>query len=255
MKRILQYIYYYIFKTKIVSKKNKKKGKRANKRFGFDMKSFFDSHKGERCFIIATGPSLTVEDLNLLKNEYCISMNTIFRLFDRTSWRPQLYGIQDKEVYEKNKDSIMSFKNELGNLMIGDSVSDFTIEALYYHLDFQKHLIGDDKTMFSNEVNKVVYDGFTITYSLIQIAVFLGFKYIYLLGCDTNYKGAKTHFDGTKDPLPKGIDLFYDRAVEAYTSAKEFADKNGILIVNCTRGGMLEVFQRMPLEKVLGQND
>ena len=39
-----------------------------------------------------------------------------------------------------------------------------------------------------------------------------------------------------------------------YKSAKEYADSNGIKIINCTRGGMLEVFPRMSLEEVLGKN-
>ena len=234
---------------------NKRYAKKANKKYGVEISSICKSHNGERCFIIATGPSLTTDDLELLKNEYCISMNTIYRIFEKTNWRPSLYGIQDKEVYVENKERIISCINELGKVVIGDSVGDFDIPAIYYHLDFQKHLLGNINTKYSENSAKVVFDGFTITYSMIQIATYMGFKKIYLLGCDTNYNGTKTHFDGNKDTIPKGIDKFYDSAIEAYTSARRFAEENGIVIINCTRGGKLEVFQRMPLEKVLGQND
>lgn len=36
---------------------------------------------------------------------------------------------------------------------------------------------------------------------------------------------------------------------------KKFADSLGIKIVNCTRGGMLEVYPRMNLEDVLKEKD
>ena len=34
------------------------------------IKKYKDLHKGKRCFIIASGPSLRIEDLERLKNEY-----------------------------------------------------------------------------------------------------------------------------------------------------------------------------------------
>ena len=37
-----------------------------------------DCHRGERCFILATGPSIQKQDLTLLKNEICISVSNFF---------------------------------------------------------------------------------------------------------------------------------------------------------------------------------
>ena len=55
-----------------------------------------------------------------------------------------------------------------------------------------------------------------------------------------------------KYEIPKGMDLFYDNAVAAYEAAKVYTDRNGVSVINCTRGGMLEVFKRESLENVLG---
>lgn len=55
------------------------------------LKKFKNIHKGQRCFIIGTGPSLTVEDLELLKDEICFGSNRIFEIYPRTSWRPTYY--------------------------------------------------------------------------------------------------------------------------------------------------------------------
>ena len=64
------------------------------------------SHKGERCFIIGTGPSLTVEDLNLLKNETTFATNRIYEVFDKTDWRPTYYVNQDHTL-------IRTFTNQI----------------------------------------------------------------------------------------------------------------------------------------------
>lgn len=70
--------------------------------------SFKNIHKGKRCFIVATGPSLTAGDLDRLyqNNEICISMNRIFNIFGRTDWRPDYYMIGDREMIEDLADDI-----------------------------------------------------------------------------------------------------------------------------------------------------
>ena len=70
------------------------------------LKKFKNIHKGERCFIIGTGPSLTTGDLELLKDEICFGSNRIFEIYPRTSWRPTYYMNQDFKLIEKFHDEI-----------------------------------------------------------------------------------------------------------------------------------------------------
>ena len=58
-----------------------------------DMK---DSHKGERCFIIGNGPSLSADDLDKLIDEDCFGVNEIHKIFPKTNWRPKYYLIMDR---------------------------------------------------------------------------------------------------------------------------------------------------------------
>ena len=80
----------------------------------------------------------------------------------------------------------------------------------------------------------------------------MGFKKIYLLGCDCNYqKGAKNHFieSGFFD---RNAHNNNERLMTGYKEAKKYIEEHDdIDIINCTRGGMLEVFPRKKLEKVL----
>ena len=65
-----------------------------------DFTKFKDIHRGERCFVILTGPSLTLSDVNLLKNEVTFAVNSCIKLFSKTSWRPNYYVMTDKLVYQ-----------------------------------------------------------------------------------------------------------------------------------------------------------
>lgn len=217
-----------------------------------DLRKLKNIAKKNRCFIVATGPSLTIEDLEKLKNEDCFSMNSIVLLFDKTDWRPTYYGIQDPFVYEKIKQNVdeASIKYKL----FGHRLSKYKLPKNSYV--FPHNLLNHKiphrpyNSKFSNDIYSEVYDGYSITYSLVQIAVYMGYKEIYLIGADTNYKKGKQHI------VEHGVvDANYSDAgnkmIEAYKVAKKFADENQIEIYNATRGGMLEVFPRIDLDELL----
>src|SRR5699024_2583318 len=71
-----------------------------------NIKRLCNKYQGQRCFIVATGPSLTLSDLNKLKNEYTISMNSIVNILPKTDFRPNIYLCQDKAVYRRIKQNI-----------------------------------------------------------------------------------------------------------------------------------------------------
>ena len=52
--------------------------------------------------------SLTIEDINLLKGEFTFSMNSIYKLYDKTDWRPTYYCIYDDIVFKNNEADIRS---------------------------------------------------------------------------------------------------------------------------------------------------
>lgn len=78
----------------------------------------------------------------------------------------------------------------------------------------------------------------------------MGFKEIYLLGCDCNYNQTKKNFieHGAKDP---NASIMGDRLIYTHSMFDKFAKAHGVQVYNCTRGGMLEVYPRKKLEDVL----
>lgn len=222
------------------------------------LKDYRNLYLGKRCFIIATGPSLTLADLELLNNEITFGMNSIVKIFGQTQWRPTYYGIQDRHVYEALESYILKEYKGKKNVFIADQLMNFfqiPSDFLPFPYNGNYHIYSgkyeEYSAKFSSNAYEIVYDGYSITYSLIQIAVYMGFKEIYLLGCDCNYpKGEKNHFvdSGFKDKNAVSNPI---RMRVGYKAAKEFAKSHYIKIINCTRGGMLEVFPRMELEEVL----
>lgn len=225
------------------------------------LKKYKNIHEGERCFIIATGPSLTIEDCEKLVNEYTFSCNSIIGYFEKTLWKPSYYGILDLNVYNKMDiqkirqlpcvfyNSIFHYKGENGNAILTD--------VSYHSFHFTKFAHNYPErfpwTKFSEDISKVIYDGRTVVYALIQIACYMGFKEIYLLGCDTNYDKNNLYskdLDYGNDFNPN-LQHAAEAMIECYKVAKKYCDENKIKIFNATRGGMLEVFPRVDFDTIV----
>lgn len=229
-----------------------------------DLKGLFD---GKRCFIVCTGPSLNYHDLDLIKQEYCFGMNSIVKVFNETEWRPYFYGIQDFNVYEKMRQYLIDDKinSEINTIFVSDDIAkkfnDIPKGSYIYPLNYYGHEYfdyGKKKPMFkfSDDISKNVYDGYSVTYSLIQIAYYLGFKEIYLLGCDCSYakEPEKQHFvsSGHVDPNAAFMGALQSMA---YAEAQKFCESHDLKIYNATRGGYLEIFERVKLEEVINDKE
>lgn len=222
------------------------------------IKKLYNSHKDERCFIVATGPSLLMEDLEKIKNEYSFSMNSIIKAFSKTKWRPNFYMIQDEYVYDKLEQELSKIA-EQENFIIASggiipqkytSAKIYKEFALHYLNHKMFHRKGYGEFKFSDDCYSMIYDGYTVTFSVLQMACYMGFKEIYLLGCDCNYNLSKSHFIDYGHHDPKAA-IMGDKMIYGHYEFKKFADSKGIKVINCTRGGMLEVYPRRDLETVL----
>ncbi len=218
-------------------------------------------YSGKRCFIIGNGPSLRVEDLEKLKDEICFGSNRIYNIFDKTDWRPTYYCVQDIKLIEKSTDEINKIRGI--NKIIG-IVKYIPYKKLTnaYFINLHCKEFYPDLPEFSVDVaNAGIYEGYTVSYMCLQLAIYMGFKEIYLLGIDHSYSvdtnpdgtirkksGLKDHFS-EKDKIDN-IPQTY-KSTLAYESAEKYAKNNGIKIYNATRGGKLEVFERLDFDKVI----
>lgn len=229
---------------------------------GKKYKSLIDyknKHQGQRCFIICTGPSLTIFDLEKLKSEKTFGMNSLCKLYEQTSFRPTYYGIQDVEVYDKLKSTIEEYYSGQDNIFVADRIQrHFSMDPKWniFPLNmaynaYNRWFKNEFKVKYSDDVYKTVYDGFSITMSLIQLAIYMGFKEIYLIGADCNFLKSKKLHIAEHGVVDTTIDTSAERNLAGYKIVKEFAEINNIKIFNATRGGKLELFERVNLDYVI----
>lgn len=229
-------------------------------------------NKNRRCFIIGNGPSLTIQDLDTLREhkETCIASNSIYNLFGQTDWRPDIYTVHDFQEIKKTHDKISAVKSELKIVAQSAAGRIYDIDgAITLRLIDPEE--SREKVFFSDNISKCIYDGGTVTYVSIQCAVYLGFREIILLGVDHSFareqrkdgtivinNANKNHFTNykTKDfwgdnKSDEEVIIFpADFATMAFETAKHYADTHGIKILNATRGGKLEVFERVNFDSL-----
>lgn len=224
-------------------------------------------HKGRRGFVIGNGPSLNMRDLTKLKNEVTIAANKIYLSFSETEWRPQYVTVCDSLVWKKIKHSLHNHYDTVFVPSTFDTTECLADCISYRYLGNSVKADGSaNSDAFSTDLAIGAYGGYSVTYDNLQLAVHLGLNPIYLLGCDHYYAGetCKTpdvpvsansinHFSSEyrtagEQVNPAPINLM----TTAYAIASEFTSKHGVSIVNATRGGHLDVFERADLDAVLG---
>ena len=227
------------------------------------MKNKYD---GKRCFIVALGPSLTVDDLNLLAkhNEFTFSMNRCYQIFPKTSWRPNCYFISDKRAFtiETKKAIADMVKNGIDVVCCKFAApKNMPLETIYYKARYTDSILQASRLKkynkkahplrCSTDAYRYIYDGRTCVHSIIQLACYMGFHEIYLLGADCGIVNDKSYtnlLDDT-DRNIENMNHLGDQYIEDYESLKKDIEKKhlNVKIFNATRGGRLEVFPRVDL--------
>lgn len=218
--------------------------------------SMHNRHLGERCFVLGNGPSLSRSNLNRLGGQITFGLNRIFLMFDKTEFRPTYYACMNRLVLEQSADSI--------RVLAIPRFVNWTLRNLFDRDETCLFLQERFTPSFSTDLRRGVWGGATVTYVALQIAYFMGFAEVILLGVDHHYEAKGTphstvvgrggegdHF--VPDYFPKGFrwqlpDL---RTSEiAYRMARAAFEADGRRILDATLDGQLAVFPKIELERV-----
>jgi Pyruvate/2-oxoacid:ferredoxin oxidoreductase delta subunit len=224
-----------------------------------EIKKYKDIYKGKRCFIIGNGPSLRMSDLDMLhkNNEICFATNKIWYAFEDTDWRPDIYVAVDRLIMLHHSKEIKQISAKVK--FIADNSpsfwnSEYSENCIKYHILPQ--LFEPNMPGFSSELDKILFEGFTVTYAAIQLAAYMGFSEIFLLGVDCDYSGdtrkGENHF--TKQYVGSNSEFFPHNTYRmqlAYKKAELVSRRNNFRIYNATRGGKLEAFERVDFDNIL----
>ncbi len=148
-----------------------------------------DSYAGKRCFIVATGPSLAYKDLSFLKNEVTIALNLAIISLDIQNITPTFNIIADKyqyinykEVYKK-----LTYQTAIKKIIVASACDTFPGELKDENTYFFPIKLPQENANFSeNPLESGFARGKTVAFDAIQLAYYLGFSEVYIIGMDMN---------------------------------------------------------------------
>lgn len=231
-----------------------------------------NAFSGKRCFIIGNGPSLNKNDLDLLRGEFTFGVNSFFLKTRDTGFLPTFYVVEDNKVMEDNLDDIRAFPSPFrffpedyrGLGLESEDTAFFPLDQQFYMKSKPYHNL----PRFSAVAHDAVFAGQTVTYANLQLAFYLGFTEVYLIGMDFEYHLPPEHkvsgnhiLSTTDDPNHFHKDYFgagktwkdpkLDRVLVNYRMADLAYSAVGRKIYNATVGGKLEIFDRVDYEALL----
>jgi hypothetical protein len=124
---------------------------------------------------------------------------------------------------------------------------------------------------FSTDFSKKAYCGQSVTFINLQLAYFMGFSEVYLIGMDFSYNipasaiRAGDLITSTEDDTNHFNSAYFgkgktwkdpklDRVLQNYVMAKRMFESDGRRIYNATEGGNLEAFPRVSYSEIFDKN-
>lgn len=232
-------------------------------------RAYEEKHAGQRCFILGTGPSLASLSpacVESLQGEAVFAVNSIYKASVVASVSPTYYVLADnnywgvssgafKEIADRYSKAPPTFiTDKRAKKFVPDGVDAMFFHAKNYPVDRMRFDLSGNLSISMNVVGV----------SLLA-AIYMGFKEIYLLGCDYNLFCSRVgnHCYDDKDEageLPVyNLSFFlkyYHLTTEFHYAISRLAKSKGVKIVNLTPGSLLDAYPMQAVDTVLhsGQN-
>lgn len=233
-------------------------------------------HQGRRIFIIANGASIRNQNLAPLADEITVVMSGFWKHPVVAEWQPSYYCFSDPVFFDGSPPMTQFFESLRERIhsttFIVPLAGRVTIEREgllppepIYYVDYHQRLLGvraKDGIDFTQRLPWF----YTTAQLALMLAIYLGCSPIYLVGFDHDwliFREYERHFYEGKTvsdhPVAHGTYTYpLDSEMESmlslwkgYRYLKAFAEKRNIEILNATDGGLLDVFDRVPLTSLV----
>jgi hypothetical protein len=210
-----------------------------------------DSGRGSRCFIIGNGPSLARMDLELLRGEVTFGLNRAYLLFDSLGFATTYLVAVNQLVIEQSGRDILNvgvptFMSWRGRKWVKGSRAPIFLPT-------------SRAREFSHDPSRAVWEGSTVTFVAMQIAHYMGFDPVILIGVDHSFstKGRAHQEVVSTGPDPNHFDPSYfgkgfrwnlpdlETSEIAYRMAKAAFAADERQILDATLEGSLGIFPKV----------
>ena len=249
---------------------------------------FKNKYYGQRCFIIGNGPSLANVDLSILRDEYTFSVNQASRSPQYKELRTNFHIWIDSVFFkiDPEKEEEAEVLRVMKSMKTGDYMPTvfFPIDrysfAGKYGLDsiFDIYYLKGDYRFLPDmrdiDYSKIGPKFSTVVQYCIGMAIFMGFRDIYLVGCDNtgiindinsfmkvdsseySYEVSSNEKNRRENSVKKkGLYpyvLSYLNVLFGYESLFKYCERRGINLMNCTKYSAIEMIPHADLSDVLG---
>jgi len=231
-------------------------------------------HEGERCFVVATGPSLNKCDLGLIKDNVSFGVNGIFL---HPEFVPTYYVTISSFFWKDHVEEIRDVRctrrilpTDLGQLDSDVPTSWISFKRPRYFAEDRSPLPVPPR--FSTRPERIVYGGGTVVFVCLQLAYYMGFGEVVLLGVDHNYgrkegttshggyrvrasEIASSHFSGNYFAPDTQVHLDLPAMERGYELAREAFERAGRRIVNASPGTKLEVYPKVDYDSLFEEEE
>lgn len=236
-------------------------------------------HKGERCFILATGPSIRSQDLTKLKNEKCLALSDFYKHKDYQTVVPAYYCLVPlhepftEEDGIKRCNELQSFTRYNETFFFGLSDRGVFEKSVLNSMKCDAYFLniqGMGKETTDIDLIRRLPNMSSVSIMALCIAIYLGFSEIYLLGCDhdnlwkwdgRSEENQLHHFYDGKPSIGYQHTYFdVDRTMQSHLKVREqykwvnrVAQKKGIQIFNASPSSYINIFPRVNLDDIVGK--
>jgi len=245
-----------------------------------------DKHKGRRCFLLGSGPSIKDENLKPLKNEIVFALNNFYVHDDFSeimSGNIEKYyltaPIHPPQTETEWKDWFSDMEQHMPknvNLIFGISNQNNNIKSILSHhnlfVNFKKYwyYAGININDYYNykprdiDITRMTWIADTISIYSIIVAIYMGFSEIYLLGMDHNYIcNNKSNYRFYKDGIHQNDEderMLKDTSLTKHLSFSIYkifhqyellSNNSDTEIYNTSRNSLLDIFEYVTFKDII----
>jgi len=230
---------------------------------------FHNLHKGETGIVVANGPSLEEVPVEFLERYVTLGCNRITAMYPE--FVPTYYsciGWNQVNTEERRATIYPALEDERCRAAFMNRmwVHEFPYEKVHSILGGRYYGLEEIQLRgFSMSPLELVGLGFTMTYVLLQIAFYMGFETILIVGLDHYYPpdSSKKHFyddsafpdfEIAPGPLYRDDPAMWKRGADAvFMLSEEMYVRNGRDVINLTRNSQCTIFRKEDLSDWLNK--
>jgi hypothetical protein len=222
-----------------------------------------DSYSGRIGFLIGSGPSVRTEDLDALREQATFCCNRFYLAYERLRFRPTFLVSSDRQMID-----------DFGTEMLSRSECDvWFVDDRRPAIDGDFHWVRSDWSRpfrFFRDIRFGAGVGGATLVAATQIGYHLGIRHFFLYGVDHTFrfqkvedpeaglktaKGDGNHFIPNYRSGKAWVAPQMELIEEGFRVCDQELRREGGWIKNATRGGALDVLERIPFEEALNYRE